>query len=140
MTPNLITPEALQSQFLHSENLALNHIRCSPYHQRDSCVIAGDAAHAISPFYGQGMNTGFEDVRILFEEFLDESSLLSSHMTFTIVPSKSADAPLQASSTFCQPDAHAMNELALQHYKTLCVGVVSYSSRVRDIIEERLIV
>ena len=31
-----------------------------------------------------------------------------------------------------------MNELALQQYKTMCIGVVSYSSRVRGIIEERL--
>ena len=31
-------------------------------------VLVGDAAHAIVPFYGQGMNAGFEDVRILCEE------------------------------------------------------------------------
>ncbi|KAI6096622.1 hypothetical protein EDD16DRAFT_1847969 [Pisolithus croceorrhizus] len=36
-----------------------------PYHYRDRCVIIGDAAHAMVPFYGQGLNCGFEDVRVL---------------------------------------------------------------------------
>ena len=31
----------------------------------------GDAAHAIVPFYGQGMNSGFEDC-LLFDEIMDE--------------------------------------------------------------------
>ena len=31
----------------------------------DRIVLLGDAAHSILPFYGQGMNAGFEDVHIL---------------------------------------------------------------------------
>lgn len=47
--------------------LPLVTIRCAPYHHEHSgaCVILGDAAHAIVPFYGQGCNAAFEDVRIL---------------------------------------------------------------------------
>ncbi|MCJ1463544.1 hypothetical protein MMC07_002152 [Pseudocyphellaria aurata] len=126
VTPNLIKPEALQEQFLHNQHSSLIDIKCSPYHYRGSCVIVGDAAHAMVPFYGQGMNTGFEDVRILFEDFLDRSESIPTN------------AGLQAYSAFRQPDAHAMNELALQHYETLRVGVVSCSTRVRSWIEEWL--
>lgn len=139
VTPNLIMPEALQNQFLHNKHLPLIDIKCSPYHYRDTCVIIGDAAHAMVPFYGQGMNTGFEDVRILFEDFLDRPSFHSFHTTtYPIDPCSPTDARLHAYSDFRQPDAHAMNELALQHYETLRVGVVTYSGRVRGWIEEWL--
>lgn len=136
VTPNLISREVLQNQVLENPHLSLIDIKCSSYHYRDSCVIVGDAAHAMVPFYGQGLNTGFEDVRILFEDFLDRSS---SHPTHAIDPSNPTDdARLQAYSAFRQPDAHAMNELALQHYETLRVGVLSYPRRVRGWIEECL--
>ena len=36
-----------------------------PYHYRDCAVILGDSAHAMVPFYGQGLNCGLEDVRVL---------------------------------------------------------------------------
>lgn len=47
-------------------------IRCSPW-VVGRTVLIGDAAHAIVPFYGQGMNAGFEDCRIL-DELLDRFS------------------------------------------------------------------
>ena len=40
-------------------------IRCAPWHANDRVCLIGDAAHAIVPFYGQGMNAGFEDCRVL---------------------------------------------------------------------------
>ena len=39
-------------------------VRCAPWSVGKVCLV-GDAAHAIVPFYGQGMNAGFEDCRIL---------------------------------------------------------------------------
>ena len=39
--------------------------RCNPWHLGDRVLLLGDAAHAIVPFYGQGMNSGFEDARVL---------------------------------------------------------------------------
>jgi kynurenine 3-monooxygenase len=41
-------------------------VRCSPW-SRGTAVLIGDAAHAIVPFFGQGMNAGFEDCTILMD-------------------------------------------------------------------------
>lgn len=42
-------------------------VRCSPWHHGGKVALVGDAAHAVVPFYGQGMNCAFEDVRALAE-------------------------------------------------------------------------
>lgn len=42
-------------------------VRCSPWHVGGKVVLIGDASHAIVPFFGQGMNAGFEDCRVLGE-------------------------------------------------------------------------
>jgi kynurenine 3-monooxygenase len=42
-------------------------IKCSPWHIERRCLLLGDAAHAIVPFFGQGINCGFEDCTFLFE-------------------------------------------------------------------------
>lgn len=41
---------------------ALVTIKCAPWHVDGHCALLGDAAHAVVPFYGQGMNAAFEDV------------------------------------------------------------------------------
>jgi kynurenine 3-monooxygenase len=40
-------------------------VKCFPWVYKDSLCLIGDAAHAIVPFYGQGMNCGFEDCTVL---------------------------------------------------------------------------
>jgi kynurenine 3-monooxygenase len=45
-------------------------IKCSPWHVDGKALLLGDAAHAIVPFFGQGMNCAFEDCT-LFLELLD---------------------------------------------------------------------
>lgn len=42
-------------------------IRCYPWSRNGKVCLLGDAAHAIVPFYGQGMNSGFEDCSVLHE-------------------------------------------------------------------------
>jgi len=48
----------------------LGTIKCYPWQAFGRTLVLGDAAHAVVPFYGQGMNASFEDVRI-FDEILD---------------------------------------------------------------------
>lgn len=62
----------LVDDFLRSPASSLVTVRCWPWvHMgrdgKTAVAILGDAAHAIVPFYGQGMNCGFEDVRVLAE-------------------------------------------------------------------------
>ncbi|NOK31595.1 FAD-dependent monooxygenase [Corallococcus exercitus] len=40
-------------------------VKCAPWHAGERTLLLGDAAHAIVPFYGQGMNCGFEDCVVL---------------------------------------------------------------------------
>ena len=43
----------------------LGTIKCFPWNAAGKALLLGDSAHAVVPFYGQGMNCAFEDVRVL---------------------------------------------------------------------------
>lgn len=60
----LLGEEALVGDFFRTKPQPLVSIKCRPYHA-GRALLLGDAAHAMVPFYGQGMNAGFEDVRLL---------------------------------------------------------------------------
>lgn len=68
--PSLI-PD-LKEQFLDNPTGSLVTVKCEPW-IRENTLIIGDAAHAIVPFYGQGMNSGFEDCRLLLESLKKNS-------------------------------------------------------------------
>ncbi|WP_045687188.1 FAD-dependent oxidoreductase [Hymenobacter sp. AT01-02] len=55
----------LEQEFFENPTSSLVTIRCYPWSMADEVVLLGDASHAIVPFYGQGMNAGFEDCTIL---------------------------------------------------------------------------
>lgn len=55
----------LLEDFRQNPASALVTVRCNPWHYQDKVLLLGDAAHAIVPFFGQGMNAGFEDCTIL---------------------------------------------------------------------------
>ena len=61
----------LYIQWQNNPTSTLGIIRTYPWHFNDRCLLIGDAAHATVPFYGQGMNCGFEDCRVL-DNFLDK--------------------------------------------------------------------
>ena len=64
LMPNLI------EDFFENPTAPLGTVKCSPWHYKGNTLLLGDAAHAIVPFYGQGMNASFEDV-VEFDKFLD---------------------------------------------------------------------
>ncbi|GAA2268139.1 kynurenine 3-monooxygenase [Streptomyces ruber] len=59
-----LVPE-LPAQFLSRPNGQLVTVRTRPWYHRDGIVLIGDAAHAVYPFYGQGMNAALEDCVVL---------------------------------------------------------------------------
>jgi kynurenine 3-monooxygenase len=57
----------LLEDFKNNATGSLVTIRCAPWYYRDTVCLLGDAAHAVVPFYGQGMNAAFEDCVVLDE-------------------------------------------------------------------------
>ncbi|CAH8283867.1 kynurenine 3-monooxygenase [Mariniflexile fucanivorans] len=64
LMPNLV------DDFFKNPTSSLGTVKCSPWHYKGNTLLMGDAAHAIVPFYGQGMNAAFEDV-VEFDKVLD---------------------------------------------------------------------
>lgn len=65
LMPNLV------DEFFENPTGPLGTIKCSPWNSYGKTLVMGDAAHAIVPFYGQGMNASFEDV-VVFDEILEQ--------------------------------------------------------------------
>lgn len=76
-------------------------VRC-PVWSRGRALVLGDAAHAIVPFFGQGMNCGFEDITVL-EEHLDRSA-------------GDWERAFREFGEARRPDADAIADLALENF------------------------
>jgi len=57
----------LVNNFFANPTGAMVTVKCSPWHVEGRVLLLGDAAHAIVPFFGQGINCGFEDCTCLLE-------------------------------------------------------------------------
>jgi len=60
-----------KEEFFENPTGTLGTIKCKPWQAFGKGLIMGDASHAIVPFYGQGMNSSLEDVRV-FDELLEK--------------------------------------------------------------------
>ena len=103
-----LMPDLLQDW---SENQAgrLGTVRCSPWHIGGCGLILGDASHAIVPFHGQGMNSGFEDcseLLRLLDVFDDDWSKVLSEFTRQR-----------------KPNADAIAAMAIENHATMQRGV-----------------
>jgi kynurenine 3-monooxygenase len=64
--------ENLTEDFFKNPTSAMVTMKCYPWTYWDKVALVGDSAHAIVPFFGQGMNAGFEDIYVL-------NQLIDSH-------------------------------------------------------------
>ena len=91
----------LVQEYFSVETGSMISIKCDTHHF-EKALLLGDAAHAMVPFYGQGVNAGFEDC-ILFEKFLD-----SNNNDFVKAAAAYAESHIK--------DTHAIVELSLYNY------------------------
>ena len=62
----LLMPK-LAENFFANPTGSMVTVKCSPWHHDGKALLLGDAAHAIVPFFGQGLNCSFEDCTVLLE-------------------------------------------------------------------------
>lgn len=92
-------------QFLDNPNSPLMSVWMEPYHYKNKVVVLGDAAHAVTPFFGQGMNSSFEDTALL-DELFDK---------YNNDPGKA----FAAFSALRVKSAHSLTDLCIAHGKEL---------------------
>lgn len=102
---------------------SLMTVKCFPWVKNKTLMI-GDASHAIVPFYGQGMNSGFEDCRVL-------NDMLNEH-------NDDWDKVLPLFQENRKPDADAILDLALQNFIEMRDLVADDKFLVRKKIEAKL--
>ncbi|RIB15961.1 hypothetical protein C2G38_1971065 [Gigaspora rosea] len=125
----LIGEQRLKEYFRNPRG-SLISIKSKPYHYRNRAVIIGDAAHCMVPFYGQGMNCGFQDVEILdsiFERF--------NVTAFRNDDSLDLDLALKEYTKFRHEDAMAICDLAMYNYIEMRSSVVNPWYLIRRKIE-----
>lgn len=107
-TPHMPT---LIRDFRENPTSSLVTVRCGPWHREGCVCLLGDAAHAVVPFYGQGMNAAFEDCFLL-------SEALRTHAPYA------ADA-LAAFYSERKEHADALADLAIQNFVEMRDSVAS---------------
>lgn len=117
-----LMPELL-NDFEANPTSSLVTIKCYPW-IRNKTLLIGDAAHGIVPFYGQGMNAGFEDCRIL-------NALLTQH-------NDNWDAVLPEFQHLRKPDTDAIARLALDNFIEMRDLVADADFLLRKKIESKL--
>ncbi|KAJ1637770.1 hypothetical protein T492DRAFT_949633 [Pavlovales sp. CCMP2436] len=95
---------------------ALATVRCDPWHAAGKVVLIGDAAHAVVPFYGQGMNAAFEDCLAL-DDALEQAA---------------GDVPTAIASFYAarKPACDALAELSLGNYVEMCAPKIHDYARI----------
>lgn len=92
----------LEEDFFNNPTASLVTVKCFPWIRKDEFALIGDAAHAIVPFFGQGMNCGFEDCSVL-------NGLIEKYNEDWV-------KILHEYQVLRKPDADAIAELALANF------------------------
>lgn len=82
---------SLTDEFFVNPTGLLATVKCFPWHVDDKALLLGDAAHAVVPFFGQGMNCSFEDCSI-FNRCMDKSGPDWEHVFSSFDKERKEDA------------------------------------------------
>jgi kynurenine 3-monooxygenase len=121
--------EDFEDEFLQNPNGKLGTVRCKPWHiitskeLAERVLLVGDAAHGIVPFFGQGLNCGFEDCVVLDE-------LLSTH--------DSLDRVFSAFFSSRKPNTDAIADMALENFVEMRDKVGDEHFLLQKTVEHRL--
>lgn len=115
---------AIADDFFRNPTSTLVTIKCNPWSYKDNILLIGDAAHAIVPFYGQGMNAGFEDVYML-DRLLDDRNDNWENL-FKLFSEQRI------------PNSNAISELGIQNYVEMRDATANPMFLLRKKIERKL--
>ena len=91
-----VIPDLVEDFFKNPTSFLVT-MKCFPWTFEDKVALIGDASHAIVPFYGHGMNAGFEDITILSEmisKYGDDWKMIFSEYEKSRKPNADAIAEL----------------------------------------------
>ncbi len=135
--PGLLSASSVTEQFVSHQHISLKSVKCGKFGYRDSGVLLGDSSHTMTPFQAMGMNTGLEDVRVFFEEFIDpahRNPLYTERVERPFCPK----GVVKRYTDHRRPDVQAMTDIAAEHYHELRIGVRSKANRSIKLIESTL--
>lgn len=115
----------LAEQYFRNPQSNLAIIRCAPWTHKDKVALVGDSAHAIVPFYGEGMNSGYEDCKVL-------NDLLNEH------GDDDWGTVLDAYGKARKPNGDAIADLSLRNFVEMRDLVADPRFILRKKIEGRL--
>ena len=115
----------LAEQYFRNPQSNLAIIRCAPWTHKDKVALVGDSAHAIVPFYGEGMNSGYEDCKVL-------NDLLNEH------GDDDWGTVLDAYGRARKPNGDAIADLSLRNFVEMRDLVADPRFILRKKIEGRL--
>lgn len=99
----------LVADYQRNPNGSLVTVRCWPWQHGGRFCLLGDAAHAIVPFYGQGMNAAFEDCRVLADR-------LAAHARRAGATPAALAAALDEFQHLRKPNADAIADMAIENF------------------------
>jgi kynurenine 3-monooxygenase len=112
----------LEEDYMKNPTSNLITVRCYPWVKGDKLALAGDAAHAIVPFYGQGMNCSFEDIVVLdnmIEKYGDDWNTIFDEYQKERKPNADAIADLAVQNYYEMADKvgdkHFLHKKHIEH-------------------------
>lgn len=118
-----IMPDLIH-EFTEHPTGSMSTIQCTSWYYQNQCLLLGDAAHGIVPFFGQGMNSAFEDCRIL-------NSLLDEYQD-------DWDKVMPAFYHSRKPNTDAVARMSMDNFQEIQTNIRNHDFNLKKQLEHRL--